>query len=331
MEILVILLFFVCAQVSAQGNADKFNTVAFQQACPYTDFCHKNASREIQDDHRSPCCTGCSCADECWERGNCCPDKIVENQGSLHELETCADTVVKNLKYGPFFSNGLDKYRRRYFVTKRCPDTINDESVKGKCDGTLADVFSDLVWVTDTNTNKVYNNRFCAQCHGVRKYKQWNLETSCLHFLTNANYSQKLSSFPEKCSLTITPPNRKAYQNLCISPDISTCNETGLWETDDTVTEELCESHPLLFIEELSGRITTRVYRNAFCFKCNSPPGTVIQDTCPYHDFGEVKTIASFTTILNIFEEDTSLLKTRRCAADEVEDPLKVILKSSLI
>ena len=209
-------------------------------------------------------------------------------------------------------------------MTKSCPDTENDDFVRQKCTGTLAEVFSDLLWVTDTKTNRIYNNRFCAQCHGVRKYKQWNLETSCMSFLTNANHSQNLRSFPDFCSLFVSPPNRKAFENMCIAPDISTCNETGLWKAKNSATEKLCETHPLMFVEPIWN--TVRVYRNVFCFKCNSPPGKPIQDICPYHAFGTGKTIGSFTAILNIFEADNTLTKKRRCAVEEVEDPLKVTI-----
>ena len=317
MEYFVALTFsFLCVQVSTQDSVDF--VAALQQACPYTNFCTRNASRvlqDVQDERQTPCCTDCSCTDDCWKRGNCCPDKNIEDGGLVSELEPCTDTIVKRSKF-----NGVRHGDLRYFVIGTCPVTEEDEILKQKCKGTLAETFADLIWVTDTKTNKIYNNKFCAECHGVRTYKQWNLKTSCTLFLFNENYSQNIQSFPDSCSLSVSAPNKKASENLCISPDISSCNETGLWHTKDSVTEKLCKVRPLLFLEETGTTVT--VYRNIFCFKCNVPPESRIKDIC-FSD-GNRRTSSSFLAILNIFEADISQ-KKRRCGVDEVEDPLKAI------
>ena len=303
-------------RVSALDHTDVL--AALQQACPYTNFCNKNASSYIQDGRQAPCCRECSCNDDCWKRGNCCPDKIVRDKGLAYEHETCKDTQVSSA--GAATANGLSQFRR-YFVTETCPETVEDDFVKEKCTGIVTETLTDLLWVSDPDTNRIYRNKFCAECHGIRKYQEWQISTNCLNLLLMENYTQNIRAYPD-CRLSVIPPNTKAYDNQCLVPDISTCNETGLWQTKDSTTESLCNSHSLMFVKQFLLR--SIVYRNVFCFKCNSPAGTTVEDICDSSEVGGKRTFDSFTAILNIFEADDTLLEERRCGMDEVEDPLKV-------
>ena len=304
-------------RVSAQEHIDV--SAALQQACRYTNFCNKNASSYIQDGHQAPCCRECSCADDCWKRGNCCPDKIVRDKGPAYEHETCKDTQVNS---AGVTNNGLSQNRRRYFVTETCPETVQDDFVMKKCTGIVAETITDLIWVSDPHTNRIYRNRFCAECHGIRQYQAWQISTNCFILLLMGNYTQNIRAYPS-CRLSVIPPNRKAYDNQCLVPDISTCNETGLWQTKDSITETLCNSHSLMFVEQFL--FGSWVYRNVFCFKCNSHPGTPVGDICDSFEANDgTRTDTSFTAILNIFEADDKLPEERRCEMDEVEDPLKV-------
>ena len=314
-----ILLGLLYVQVSCQDNIDVIN--AFRQACPYNNFCLQNASQTLQDGHQAPCCKDCSCDDDCWKRDNCCPDKIVKEERKTTELESCKDTYVKKSIYNVYTPNGYD-VRKRYFVIESCPGRENDDILKQKCTGTLAETFTDLTWVSDMKTNKIYNNKFCAECNGVRKYKNWGLSTSCLSILWIQNYSQNVGSFPDVCSLVVTPPNRKAYENQCLTPDISTCNETGLWRTKDSVIESLCTNHPMMFVKEHFS--TAHIYRNVFCSLCNSSPGAPEEDICENKEKGQRSGPSAFTAILNIFEADDNLETKNKCNVDEVEDPLRV-------
>ena len=250
--------------VSAEEHIDV--SAALQQAYLYTNFCNKNASSYIQDGRQAPCCRECSCNDDCWKRGNCCPDKIARDKGLAYEHETCKDTQVSSA--GITTANGLSQNRRRYFVTETCPETMEDDFVKEKCTGIVAETLTDLLWVSDPDTNRIYRNKFCTKCHGIRKYQEWQISTNCLKLLLMENYTQNIRAYPG-CRLSVITPNRNVFDNQCLVPDISTCNETGLWQTKDNITETLCNSHSLMFVKQYM--LHSRVYRNVFCFKCNSP------------------------------------------------------------
>ena len=319
----VILLCSLPSQITGQDITHIVN--AFQQACPYTNFCQQNASQTIQDASQAACCRQCSCADDCWKRDNCCPDKSIKEDEMTGERETCRSTFVKKSIFNFDAcdqTNGFDKNGKRYFVTETCPGTTNDGYLRRKCSG-IAETFTDLTWVSDAKTNTIYNNRYCAECNGVRKYKSWGLSTTCQSLLDAPVYSQNVSSFPTTCTLTVIPPNRKAYDNQCLVPDISTCSETGFWQSKDTFMKSLCESHPLLFVREDLDRAI--IYRNVFCYQCNSPPNANAQGICVKDENRGQKSVPSaFTVLFNIFEADEELEMEHQCEIDEVEDPLKV-------
>ena len=300
----------------------------FQRACPYTNFCQWNATLAFQDDRLAPCCKNCSCADDCWIRGNCCPDKILTADTSTTIKETCKSTSVLKQNKDSFI-NGDFKLKAHYFVTESCPESVNAELLKKKCNGTAAETVVDLTWVSDMNTNKIYRNRHCAECHGVQNYTSWDLLTDCFDLMVKKNYSLNINSFPVNCLYT-SPPNEKAFENECLLPDITTCNQTGLWDVKDDVTETLCQSLPMLFVVEERG-YTANVYRNQFCFKCNKPQGAIIEDKCmPDIQWNTgIWNMESFTGVLDIAEGYNKEHKKMPCAMDEVEEPLKVI--SSLL
>ena len=234
--------------------------------------------------------------------------------------ETCKSTYVLKQNEDSFISGDF-KRKTHYFVTESCPKSVNDELLRKKCNGTAAETVVDLTWVSDMNTNKIYRNRYCAECHGVQNYTHWDLLTDCFDLMVKENYSLDISSFPETC-LYVTPHTERALENECLLPDISTCNQTGLWDVKDDLTETLCESLQMLFVEERMGYIAN-VYRNIFCFKCNKPQGAIIEDKCIFDIFYHWN-MGSFTGILDIADGKQTEHKKMSCAMDEVEDPLKV-------
>ena len=76
MATILFIILLALLDVSALQQIDV--SIAFQQACPYTSFCNKNATRFLQGSRHVPCCKECSCVDDCWKRNNCCPDKKMD-------------------------------------------------------------------------------------------------------------------------------------------------------------------------------------------------------------------------------------------------------------
>ena len=115
-------------------------------------------------------------------------------------------------------------------MTETCPDSERDELLKKKCNEAAAETFADIIWVSDTITSKIYKDRFCAECNGVQNHKSWDLVTDCFDLAVKERYSLNINSYSEQC-LFVTPLNKRASENVCVAPAISTCNTT------DDITE----------------------------------------------------------------------------------------------
>ena len=74
---------------------------------------------------------------------------------------------------------------RKYFSQFMIPIALLEK----KRNGTVAETFADIIWVSDTITNKFYMNRFCAEGKSVENYKQWDLVTGCFDLVVDKYYS----------------------------------------------------------------------------------------------------------------------------------------------
>ena len=85
----VAIILFTVLHVHLDVSDQDFMDVstALQQACPYTNFCNRNARRYLQNGRRTPCCRECSCLDDCLKRDNCCPDKISNGENGYLKLK----------------------------------------------------------------------------------------------------------------------------------------------------------------------------------------------------------------------------------------------------
>ena len=137
--------------------------------CPFTNFCHRNATDALKED-MVPCCTPCSCSDNCWEQGYCCPDKdiIVHRVPDLEcnitglwrdydasvdlACQTYVSSIVtyiqKSLMYKNiycYYCNGLNGQQ----FAKSCPDLSDGRN------GILSKSFSALIDFTERQPSGV--------------------------------------------------------------------------------------------------------------------------------------------------------------------------------
>ena len=295
------------------GSRDVTGVNSLIELCPYTDFCASNATNKLNDKTKTQCCASCSCADNCWERGNCCKDKQIST--ARLPLETCEATDV----------NGDKKKKWGYYVIKSCP--LDQSPLAKKCSGEVKTSLEDSIWVTDRQTNKIYGNKHCAECHGVTDYDQWHLVTDCTEAMNGTDSPDEVvQAFMDQCSLTVKPQNAKDHtDNICIIPDITACNVTGLWKVYDKTIETGCNSFQQTYIYG-ENVFKTALYRNVYCFLCNSPH-QLIYDIChPLNDRGRTDTqgfigLIDFIRIGGQSEDKTST----DCAVDEIKDPFQVL------
>ena len=329
---LTIFLFCSYYVAESEESFDVVNTVKLlsDSLCPYADYCSSNATNEIIPglaDRVVPCCGECSCSKDCWKRGNCCPDK---GRVSMKEpIETC-ETTLRSA--GNTIFN--EKHKPRYFVIKDCPDTLDATAIK--CRGELKSSLDDIIWVTDKHTNTIFNNKYCAICHGVEDYSPWDIETNCLEVIDGQHsLSSVVTQIIDKCSLTVVPPkNENHINNICLMPEISQCNMTGEWEIYNQSLEQACNSFKQIYVHESKDRSRKVVYGNVFCFLCNSPNERVANRLCSSQSNKQL-TVIQFvhTGILNFRDIETATTARAYggqghdpvCGSDEISDPFQVV------
>ena len=297
--------------------------------CPYTDYCTRNATNKLEDHTKQPCCGYCSCADDCWKRGNCCMDK-----GKLtakQPLESCEAVSLK--RSGHQITNTANT-EWQYYVINSCP--TKDDALAEKCRGELQSSLEDFIWVTDRRTNKIYNNKHCAVCHGVVDYTPWQIATHCTEALNGQNSpNEVVNRIIDECRLTAVPPSMEDHtDNVCLIPEITQCNVTGQWEVYDQALETACNSFSQIYLEEkLFG---TPVYSNVYCFLCNSQY-PLVWDICTSTAGTKRNSPNGFMGILDFTEinrvkaigANDELRQDPVCTVDEIKDPFQVFISFS--
>ena len=205
-----------------------------------------------------------------------------------------------------------------------CPTTETNRGLVQKCEGISQERYKDFVWVSDTDTNKIYNNKFCAECNGVQKYKDWYLTTDCPEILEGDYAFTDTNIVPATCSLSVVPPRGlDVPTNHCHLDVISECNQTGNWQTFDRGLLEAC----LAFEQHYFSVFFTsaEIYRNVFCYLCNKASGTIIKNVCKITDTSTRAAGPVFTTLLDhTFFKDPKEPNDYPCAINEVLDPFQV-------
>ena len=328
-------IFFRCFLKSlTSASLDITGVNPLYDLCPYTDYCTRNATKSLEDVSKSPCCTYCSCAENCWERGNCCVDK--QNINVKQPLESCVEILLKISEFGKRPEN-----LPRYYVIQSCP-TLYDPLVD-KCSGNHQSSLEDFIWVTDEHTNKIYNNKYCAECHGVVNYTYWQLATDCIDPM-NGQMSREdaINRIIDSCSLSVLPPKSiDVHSNQCLVPKFSTCNVTGNWRTTyDKALETACHNFSQIYIRET--RYSAVKFKNVYCFLCSvEPRDQIVQDVCMLERLTDRETegrthpdgfmaFLDFTTIEREIDKltDSVFGQGPVCASDEIQDPFQVYILS---
>ena len=212
----------------------------------------------------SRCCSKCSCGAECEREGNCCPDIIANfpNASTNYPLGGIYGCGYTSIKEKPEFSNKSTK------VINRCNKTYDEnENDILNCESSPKETLEGYVIVSDKLTNETYRNIFCSRCNyvGDEDIVTWEIKLKCQHgTLVPQSISTAIQEIKESnhCNLVFEPP--LGFDYFPCNQLISSCNVTGLWQVEDTLTERACHAYTSEFKD------VTHSYRNTFCFVCNS-------------------------------------------------------------
>ena len=303
-------------------NQNSLNTL--RQLCPYNDFCQRPAIKSIDDKKRSPCCRSCSCDIDCEKFQSCCPDK--EGQDLIGTEET-AEWPCKGVTIGwtrttrTIRDIGLKE--KTYFVTDHCPADVTDEQLKRKCNSTDTTQYEGFLWVSDSTTGQIFQNQFCASCHGVQQFVYWRTGIKDCTDPLNDSLPIEFIFQNNKCYLMLEEPTEMhslSAKYRCFIPDISQCNKTGRWEHFNETINTACNSFYMPLITETPGGTVKTVYENIFCYLCNKPRFQP-EGLC---SSGFVRTAS--VSFIGMLDFNWVQVKTdvNRCGFDEIYDPVLV-------
>ena len=303
-----------------------------EKLCPFTDYCRRQKTYLFSEMFK-PCCADCYCGDDCWKFGNCCPDKEVIDE--REPLGNCHVSIVKQAKNNTNIYNGINYGLVAYRIIDDCPESEQNLTIINKCTLSEIDHVSDYSWVSDDSSELIYQNKFCALCHGVEQFTEWQLQSRCeeLIFSDFAGINSLLLS--DKCDII----NKEPYDRIiplfkrCVISIFTRCNQTGLWEQYDPDIEWACNVHDSVFIVEENNRHdsaeikSTYLYKNAFCYACNSQEIEHASRICgassdlPPTDFG-------FSAIIDYKRNDNleriQANSITACQVNEIMDPYLV-------
>ena len=234
----------------------------------------------------------------------------------------CKNTVVDRL-LGDESSNGYYYGFRGYFIIDSCPDHTKYTPLSRKCANDDGSTMDDFLWVTDNFSGKIFQNRYCALCHGVKHWTIWKVQTTCLEILT-AGFSNVLDLLlSQTCNIINVAPDGlelSPEKFRCYSPQFRSCNLTGRWQQYDKDIEEACLSYTVPFFR-LNGPLLT-IYKNLFCYLCNlENPFIMMHKVCPRDD---ISVYRYFGAIVNVDTLKTEQSEEFGCKMDELFDTYMV-------
>ena len=321
-----LLLCFLSWEIATYSEADiaQFISENLGEFCPHS-FCQNPVRESINDEGRRSCCSPCTCDETCSLLGNCCPDK---DEISDEETELpCKDT---NIKRDPFARFIAKKYR----IVDECPQTEGNVELAQNCSSTNITSYESMIWVSETNTGRIYQNRFCAACHGIENYVYWHVELTECPDAFNDGYTLDIDMILKDCPrITLEAQDTiaetvKKYQ--CFRPEYSTCNKTGLWKVYNETIDNACLSFSMPYFKtghKHSGQIPM-IFNNVFCYICNfNNHFESIPKVCPDIDvLFERSRKMSFSILVDFKSylngEDAS--QKGSCEVNEIFDPYLV-------
>ena len=158
-----------------------------------------------------------------------------------------------------------------YLMVTTCRDTFEDKEIRSQCETLMNRTnLIEMVPVTSRRTSIPYANKYCLACNEAvaDAYPiMWEAK-----FVAFGKYDPMYLIFhPNEYieyafdygNIHFTPtPDHPVQQ--CERTAISTCNQTGLWESFDETLEHICVRGQKLPILHESKR-----YKNVACLRCN--------------------------------------------------------------
>jgi len=248
------------------------------------------------------CCVRCDCSNNCYLKGNCCPEKKrQESQSARLIRQKCVQTFTKvNLPY----EEELTPFENSTYILHLLRGDYDcDDTTQNKCLNPDETIFDEMNPVYSFVSGLNYRNKHCAECSGESQNatQLWPAEIRCKNefemMLLPAIF--RMRSFDNKellskvhaarCQILWKPISPHETEWCVVKEDlVAQCNPY-LLEPRYTFSRQQCA---LAFSEEQSLYNPIyqrqRLYANAFCAYCNNallPDDMVVSGECEVTEY----------------------------------------------
>ena len=231
---------------------------------------------DVPGDLDGSCCSQCSCDQECFLDGTCCPD-VFDNVPTVQESFSW---IKSTCEFANWMGVSINRDRPRglaMFMTRKCPDSFMDTDdlytteTKNKCENPQSStILDDIIPVSDLTTYRTYQNIHCSRCFGVPDIQTvyWDTYAACKdkgdeQQLDNMdNYLVDAVNKSTSCNILYRVPLEMRFRIPICPYVIRVCNVTGLWKKYDPLIEAACHAFTSVYDQK---------YQNIFCALCNEP------------------------------------------------------------
>ena len=312
------------------SDSDGIFSFVKRHICHKIRFCTSEPNTPSEDSS-SDCCEQCSCAANCFEFGNCCPDVInVIEQNLTVSCKNFDEIYLVNETYKDLWPQlaSDQRYLQSYYIIDSCFQG-NFTELDDPCS---VETVNDLAPVMDVENNILYKNRKCASCNGAENVIDLNVQQrSC--FSEAFAYRSPVAivkEFYRTCEPVILPSmdinwHFECYENLAM---ISQCRYVGRaryydWGENYDRLEELCQNDSLIFPMYTA---SASYYKNPFCFLCNlyfdDVPGQITTQISSCANPSNTRSSTGDITNGNVFPRSRTLIgiksSTQPCDSDDM-------------
>ena len=195
-----------------------------------------------------------------------------------------------------------------YMMVRDCPDGFEDRLIIDKCNAGIDEVgLLDMIPVTSKLSGVAYKNKHCLMCNEKQQAEhmiEWRVE-----FVSSGARREHIF-FPNPDAVVDTliekrkmfnnihfVPNNESMSRPCKLYDITTCNQTGLWDVYDEFIETVClNGYQLPIISKINNQMFT--FNNIGCLHCNT--GMDLREERLSCSYWENRSKSYFSVTLNL-------------------------------
>ena len=223
--------------------------------------------------------------------------KGVESWNKLGELHIANSTGLNSRDSGALKINEINRTNEKcirpqvfyepnryidaqaYMMVVTCPEGFKDKLIIDKCsEGKDQVALLDMIPVTSQLSGMTYKNKYCLMCN--EKLQPDHVIERRAEIVSHGPFRDNVFFANQNTIVDMLIGKETAFSNIhfvpvvkdltkrCKTYDITSCNQTGLWDMYNDLIETAClEGHILPIMSTIDGKLLT--FKNIGCLHCN--------------------------------------------------------------